>query len=265
ANRIREEVDPDANIIVGSTLDTGMEGMMRVSVVATGIDASVAEHDIPVPRRSLAEPLKPAGDVAEDVPAQDDVAARTESEPSLFQTNDLDAQRAAAEDQMEDIFEPAPDRFVAPQADDDYTPAYQPRQEAFDTNGHRAEDEYEEDLDGFVAPRAPAPGTPSPEALARLQHAVTNTPAQQGQPRPQAVENDQPHEDAAGSEQRPRFGINSLINRMTGHGAEAEAPRPARQQPTMQAQQPRQSAPEPQESTEDEQIEIPAFLRRQAN
>ena len=40
ANRIREEVDPEANIIVGSTLDTTMEGMMRVSVVATGIDAS---------------------------------------------------------------------------------------------------------------------------------------------------------------------------------------------------------------------------------
>ena len=40
ANRIREEVDPEANIIVGSTLDTAMEGMMRVSVVATGIDAT---------------------------------------------------------------------------------------------------------------------------------------------------------------------------------------------------------------------------------
>ena len=39
ANRIREEVDPDANIIVGSTLDTELEGKMRVSVVATGIDA----------------------------------------------------------------------------------------------------------------------------------------------------------------------------------------------------------------------------------
>src|SRR6056297_1143393 len=158
ANRIREEVDPDANIIVGSTLDTGMEGMMRVSVVATGIDASMAEHDIPVPRRSLAEPLKSAVDVADDLPAQEDVAARTEhteSEPSLFQTNDLDAQRAAAEEQMEDIFEPAPDRFVAPQAGDDHAPAYQPRQEAFDPSAHRAEDEYEEDLDGFVAPRAP--------------------------------------------------------------------------------------------------------------
>ncbi|WP_341913144.1 cell division protein FtsZ [Ferrovibrio terrae] len=38
ANRIREEVDPEANIIVGSTLDANMEGRMRVSVVATGID-----------------------------------------------------------------------------------------------------------------------------------------------------------------------------------------------------------------------------------
>ncbi len=37
ANRIREEVDPDANIIFGSTFDEGMEGRIRVSVVATGI------------------------------------------------------------------------------------------------------------------------------------------------------------------------------------------------------------------------------------
>jgi cell division protein FtsZ len=39
ANRIREEVDPDANIIFGSTFDQSMDGIMRVSVVATGIDA----------------------------------------------------------------------------------------------------------------------------------------------------------------------------------------------------------------------------------
>jgi cell division protein FtsZ len=37
ANRIREEVDPDANIIFGSTLNEKLEGTMRVSVVATGI------------------------------------------------------------------------------------------------------------------------------------------------------------------------------------------------------------------------------------
>jgi cell division protein FtsZ len=40
ATRIREEADPDANIIVGATFDDSLEGVVRVSVVATGIDNS---------------------------------------------------------------------------------------------------------------------------------------------------------------------------------------------------------------------------------
>lgn len=39
ANRIRDEVDPQANIIFGSIFDESLEGSVRVSVVATGIDA----------------------------------------------------------------------------------------------------------------------------------------------------------------------------------------------------------------------------------
>ena len=39
ANRIRAEVDPDANIIFGNTILDNMEGRIRVSVVATGIEA----------------------------------------------------------------------------------------------------------------------------------------------------------------------------------------------------------------------------------
>jgi len=68
---------------------------------------------------------------------------------------------------------------------------------------------------------------------------------------------------AATRDEEPRrggFGLNSLIGRMTGHGQEAErpAPQPVRGQPTMHAVQP--------EAEEDqERIEIPAFLRRQAN
>jgi len=38
ATRIREEVDPDANIIVGATFDESLDGIIRVSVVATGVD-----------------------------------------------------------------------------------------------------------------------------------------------------------------------------------------------------------------------------------
>jgi cell division protein FtsZ len=38
ATRIRDEADPDANIIVGATFDASLDGIVRVSVVATGID-----------------------------------------------------------------------------------------------------------------------------------------------------------------------------------------------------------------------------------
>ena len=38
ATRIRDEADPDANIIVGATFDANLDGVVRVSVVATGID-----------------------------------------------------------------------------------------------------------------------------------------------------------------------------------------------------------------------------------
>jgi cell division protein FtsZ len=55
ANRIRSEVDPDANIIVGSTFDERLEGRMRVSVVATGIEAEAATLNRPE-RIAVAKP-----------------------------------------------------------------------------------------------------------------------------------------------------------------------------------------------------------------
>ncbi len=44
ANRIREEVDPEAQIKVGSTIGDNLDGKIRVSVIATGIDAALAEQ-----------------------------------------------------------------------------------------------------------------------------------------------------------------------------------------------------------------------------
>jgi cell division protein FtsZ len=68
ANRIRAEVDPDANIIFGNTILDEMEGRIRVSVVATGIDAEQVKmpekvHVLKTVARSQAfrlEPVKPA-------------------------------------------------------------------------------------------------------------------------------------------------------------------------------------------------------------
>ena len=255
ANRIREEVDPDANIIVGSTLDTEMEGRMRVSVVATGIDASENSADVPVPRRSLAEPLRQPEAIEADLHAEHGgPAPAVAEEPSLFDR----AQQAPSEPAQHDA-------FVAQAADDDLPPpAYQPRAEETAAQGH-ADMEIEEELDAFLAPRAPAPGTPSPEAMQRLQVAVSKVPSQAAARQQYPAASEQapaPSRDAAAQDDRSRFGINSLINRMTGHGGQ-EAPRPARQQPPMQAARAAQPAPRAQE--EEDQIEIPAFLRRQAN
>ncbi len=255
ANKIREKVDPDANIIVGSTLDTSMDGRMRVSVVATGIDANISRSELPLPRRSMAAPLKPTVSAARPEPAvQEDeaapvaapVAARVVAqaprqaaaaparvEPSLF-----DDHRATELEQAEDIFDDFDDVAFE---DELPPPAYQPRSEPV----------MDRPAEAFVAPRAPAPGTPSPEALQRLQAAVSKVPAaEQRQP----LQAQRPAET-----ERPRFGINSLINRMTHpHGDSAQAQ--ARRQPQVSSY-PEEEAADP----EQERIEIPAFLRRQAN
>jgi cell division protein FtsZ len=47
ATRIREEVDQDANIIVGATFDEGLDGIIRVSVVATGIEQALIARNAP--------------------------------------------------------------------------------------------------------------------------------------------------------------------------------------------------------------------------
>ena len=72
ANRIRKEVDADAVIIFGSAFDEKMEGVMRVSVVATGIDAMAQTGSLPfqsdlqpAPQPVFQQPAQP---VVHDVP-----------------------------------------------------------------------------------------------------------------------------------------------------------------------------------------------------
>ena len=72
ANRIGEEVDADANIIFGSALDAALEGRIRVSVVATGIDiqANTQPHPVlrvledPTPVRPVIPSTTPLGAAA---------------------------------------------------------------------------------------------------------------------------------------------------------------------------------------------------------
>ena len=55
ASLIRGQVDEDANIIVGSALDNDLDGIVRVSVVATGVDTEYVMETKPVPSRYAEE------------------------------------------------------------------------------------------------------------------------------------------------------------------------------------------------------------------
>ena len=64
ATRIREEVDPDANIILGATFEESLEGVIRVSVVATGIDSEAREAANPAEARAETLRARPAAQPA---------------------------------------------------------------------------------------------------------------------------------------------------------------------------------------------------------
>ncbi|MEM6649744.1 MAG: cell division protein FtsZ [Pseudomonadota bacterium] len=77
ANRIRSEVDPDANIIVGSTFNQELEGTMRVSVVATGIERADA-----VAPRIVNRPQAAATPTVNETSPVETITAREEVTPS---------------------------------------------------------------------------------------------------------------------------------------------------------------------------------------
>jgi cell division protein FtsZ len=93
------------------------------------------------------------------------------AEPDFF--DDYDQRRAAVEEKAEAIFDDEMD------ADDLPPPAYRPETVAAEPQRAAPEE--------FVAPTRPAPGTPSPEALARLRAAVRKSPGSPGEVSPRAV------------------------------------------------------------------------------
>ena len=259
ANRIREEVDPDANIIVGSTMDSSLAEVMRVSVVATGIDAVVGAADVPVPRRSLKEPLAtpsgievsaefaaPASVEAVPDPLEAPVSAiEVPLEPSLFEGMTAEAQTGLKQNVTQ----------VPVTNEEMPTPAYQPQSVVAETMPE-TDSFFDRQVELKTPPQHAELGAPSQKTLARLEAAVATAPSVQ---EPQT---ETPGFFAGTSQQeKPKgFRLNTLISRMTGQNEENMVEK--REQPQASVQ-PRTA--EDHVDPEMERIEIPAFLRRQAN
>lgn len=80
ANRIRGEVDPEANILVGSALDSSLDGKMRVSVVATGIEAS-SMPTVEIPQKQYSAPSEDAAGTEEKNEQTDEPTSEAQEEP----------------------------------------------------------------------------------------------------------------------------------------------------------------------------------------
>jgi cell division protein FtsZ len=91
ASRIREEVDTDANIILGATYDPNLNGTIRVSVVATGTDAAMVQALEPAKPHASRTPLS----VKRHVPAERSVVPPA-TEPVMEQVEDIGFQVEAA-------------------------------------------------------------------------------------------------------------------------------------------------------------------------
>ncbi|WBU59463.1 cell division protein FtsZ [Paracoccus albus] len=250
ANIIRDKVDGDANIIVGSTLDPNMEGTIRVSVVATGIDTAVEEAAPPAPRRRVEAVAQQPAPAPAPAPAQraeyEDVPPRRATPPA--------AQVEASEpvDHVEDQM-PAP--------------AYQPKEPA---RAAAPADPIGDDAENFIAPRSAAPrGTPPADVLERMRRAAAAQPGAASRAPSPAPRKAEPAAPSRNSESR-MAGLGRMIERMAGHGGDKPSAASiadrvnerlsARRQGNLDA-----DFDDLADDSQADSSEIPAFLRRQAN
>ncbi|MDX3966650.1 MAG: cell division protein FtsZ [Bradyrhizobium sp.] len=102
ATRIREEVDQDANIIVGATFDEALDGLIRVSVVATGIEQAAIARNSQAASAPVANPAPQAQQAAAPAAAAEsrlaDLTARLRADNQRLaeRAQKLDAQTPAA-------------------------------------------------------------------------------------------------------------------------------------------------------------------------
>jgi len=96
ATRIREEVDQDANIIVGATFDEALDGVIRVSVVATGIEQSQIASRIASPPAPQQAPAVTSNGASESRLADLTARLRADNQRLAERAAKLEAQIPAA-------------------------------------------------------------------------------------------------------------------------------------------------------------------------
>jgi len=312
ANRIRKEVDPDATIIFGSAFDDKLEGVMRVSVVATGIDTQTGVMPRPVkpvavtpPRTStiITPSTKSASELDEAV---DETTADVAASGSDGQLDITDAVAAAAPlesttgaalealaetkaNLMAETSAEAPSKESAPEASSDPVQTADTEAEAkTDPEGAAQPDDGSDDAakimsrplvadkpDDLLLPKAPSKQSSFiPAATAKLPEAESVPVASEAPtPRPSLINkisglwsNKPDNASAKKAEASATSGDRSVKTGaildlprvdMVQHGNGGTAPTSSKQAEPV--------AKQPTLDGAGDDLDIPAFLRRQAN
>ena len=325
ASRVREEVDGDANIIFGATFDEGLEGIVRVSVVATGIEQEEGQEAIAPPTTGMAEltrRLRTVGAPAAEQPQQRPAAQPQVPQPQVPQPQAVQHERR--EPVPASALEGLEQELSAPYAQKESHPQPRPQAQAAAQQAgvkigpfrpdpslvaarqseaalaHAQEAEHLAQRD-FIPPPAERPESMQPR-MPRVEDfppvAQRQIRAQSGQGGGQVRGHDE--------DQRPRGLLARLASGLGGrrededrlerrerqeHRPVAEEPRVVHSQPEIPQEhmaaghefakqaQPRRMGeaapaaghldprgrPAPQEPSREDQLEIPAFLRRQSS
>jgi len=283
ATRIREEVDSEANIIVGATFDESLEGTVRVSVVATGIDkpiSQVGEADETEARIALvAERLKqearlrsaaaqrPAAPVAQVAPAPAPVVETARYAPQP------EPMPAVQDIRIEPVQPPRPvmaaapapapvmqhepsldldDSFIPPVAERAMRPTRMPRVEDLPAPGQAQ----------LAAQRGAQPAPMPPSAVEQKRMSLMQRLASVGFGRKDEEEAEAHHAPVRHAPQPPA--IPAAAPPSAAHAEYMRRPAQPASRPAQGQLDPHGRAA-PNRSSEEDHLEIPAFLRRQAN
>jgi cell division protein FtsZ len=275
ASRIREEVDADANIILGATFDHSLDGIVRVSVVATGIDAATKEAATRFSAASVAGRMAvarafDAGHAPQRTPHSYREPAPVPLQPAAHHDEHLD-QETAIDDVTLRPLPPRPSFF-------------EPMQEEEQIEAHE-----EEPIRPFLPPRPERAGraprmprvdelpipaqneirasrgeAPEHNALERKRMSLLQRLAQVGLGRREEAESEyEPHQvapHARHEEERDEREYRPASERRSSEQVSEYARRPAGRPATADS-----AARNGRARIDDDELEIPAFLRRQAN
>ena len=285
ATRIREEVDADANIILGATFDEALEGLIRVSVVATGIDrveGAVEQRPSmtaprPAARPSVSAQPQAARPAAASQPATAPAAKDQVAETILSAESELERELDIATQ-----IDLAAKAQAAPAATAPQQPGFQPQSRLFAGNGEVGAPQ-QPSVSAAPRPAAPAPQQPAAAApVMRTEAEAIRMPRVEDFPPVVKAEIEHRSQPQGHADERGPMGLLKRLSSSLGRREDDGTPQSAQPGQAPQARRPLSAeasvyaprrgqlddqgrmTPQARASHEDEQLEIPAFLRRQS-